>query len=105
METHDNIEKKSHNKTKKLKNFDKILKSTHNKITFFVDPNTGVHTQSIESIWGNVKYFLKLKKGIVGDKQHYLNEWMYRNEFLKGKSVGEQFQIVCSVMNKWFHKC
>ena len=61
--------------------------------------------QGIESQWNSIKWHLKKRKGIVGDKQHHLNEWMFRKEFLDGKPFANQFSTICKVMNKWWHKC
>jgi len=48
----------------------------------FVDPNTGVHTQRIESLWNALKYKIKRMKGVR--REHlplYLKEFMWRNRF------------------------
>lgn len=45
----------------------------------FVDPNTGVHTQNVESAWNTLKLGIKAKKGIRRcDLQAYLDERMWR---------------------------
>ena len=50
---------------------------TVNHSLYFVDPNTGVHTQNIESLWNQVKYKFKKMKGVKREfLQLYLNEFM-----------------------------
>ena len=53
---------------------------TVNHSLHFVDPNTGAHTQNIESYWAKVKLRIKVKKGVFGEKlESYLNEWMWKD--------------------------
>lgn len=50
----------------------------------FVDSQTGIHTQNIESYWNKQKMRIKKMMGIQKDKlQLYLNEWMWRDHFLQ----------------------
>ena len=45
----------------------------------FLDPGTGVHTQTVESYWNRVKTKLKRMKGCDGNQfPSYLNEFMWR---------------------------
>ena len=45
----------------------------------FVDPATGVHTQTVESYWNRVKTKLKRMKGCDGNQlPSYLDEFMWR---------------------------
>ena len=45
----------------------------------FVDPGTGVHTQTVESYWTRVKTKLKRMKGCDGNQlPSYLDEFMWR---------------------------
>jgi hypothetical protein len=45
----------------------------------FVDPVTGVHTQTIESKWNQLKLKQKEKRGVSKDDlQSFLNERMWR---------------------------
>ncbi len=48
----------------------------------FVDPVTGVHTQTIESYWNRAKLRLKKMKG-VSEQQlpSHLDEFMWRERF------------------------
>ena len=53
---------------------------TVNHSLHFVDPNTGAHTQNIESYWAKVKLRIKVKKGVFGEKlESYLSEWMWKD--------------------------
>ena len=52
---------------------------TVNHSLHYVDPHTGVHTQSIESYWANKKYSIKVMKGCLRDHlPSYLQEFMWR---------------------------
>lgn len=53
---------------------------TVNHSVNFVDPGTGVHTQSIESYWTKTKYTFKVMKGVAADSlPSYLEERMWRD--------------------------
>ena len=57
--------------------------NTVNHTLHFVDPNTGVHTQNIESYWNKHKQRIKRMCGCHRDSlDSYLNEfmWMERNK-------------------------
>ena len=55
---------------------------TVNHSVNFVDPQTGVHTQAIESYWARVKHKFKKMKGVDGDHlSGYLDEFMWRERF------------------------
>ena len=64
-----------------------FIHETVNHSIEFVDPETGVHTQNIESFWNKVKMIIKKSKGIIGYKlTEFLKEIMfkeniYRNNF------------------------
>lgn len=56
-----------------------------NHSLFFVDPNTGAHTQAIESYWGKAKLRIKRQKGIYGTLlSEYLNVFMFRDNIYRG---------------------
>ena len=56
----------------------------------FVDPVTGVHTQSIDSYWERVKRKLKRMKGMMGHQlPSYLDEFMWRERY--GKTAHQAF--------------
>ena len=60
----------------------------------FVDPQTGVHTQNIESYWNRVKHKIKTMKGVLGDKiPEYLDEFMLRERH--GRDPEEAFDNIC----------
>ncbi|XP_066917944.1 uncharacterized protein [Clytia hemisphaerica] len=53
---------------------------TVNHTYHFVDPQTGAHTQNIESYWNRFKLKIKAMKGIRRvDLQSYMDEFMWRD--------------------------
>lgn len=59
----------------------------------FVDPATGVHTQTVESYWNRVKTKLKRMKGCDGNQlPSYLDEFMWRERF--GKTGSDALQHI-----------
>ena len=55
---------------------------TINHSVKFVDPSTGVHTQTIESYWAKTKYKFKVMKGVRSDAlPSYLDERMWRDRW------------------------
>lgn len=61
----------------------RVVVHAHN----FVDPQTGVHTQEVESAWSQLKLGQKRRKGLRrGDLQSYLDERMWRQ--WRGGSYG-----------------
>lgn len=59
---------------------------TVNHSLHFVDPQTQANTQAIESYWAKVKYRIKIKKGVYGDKlELYLQEWMWKDNIFNDK--------------------
>ncbi|VDI57254.1 Hypothetical predicted protein [Mytilus galloprovincialis] len=46
----------------------KLKHATVNHSVNFVDPETGVHTQAIESYWAKAKYKFKVMKGVSSDQ-------------------------------------
>lgn len=61
-----------------------MVHETVNHSLNFVDPNTGAHTQNIESTWSKVKQMMR-KKGVMqtsNDLFHsYLSEYLWRRKF------------------------
>ena len=50
----------------------------------FVDPATGVHTQSIESYWAKAKHKFKKMKGVTSDQlPSYLDERMWMTDLVE----------------------
>ena len=67
---------------------------TVNHSVNFVDPDTGVHTQAIESYWAKAKYKFKTMKGVKADSlPSYLDERMWRDCW--GTSTQEAFDNLC----------
>ena len=69
---------------------------TVNHTLHFVDPETGVHTQHVESYWNKHKYRIKSMRGCQRHLlQGYLNEfmWMERNRTCKFLKVCKEFII------------
>ena len=68
--------------------------STVNHSVNFMDPQTGTHTQNIESYWARVKYKFKQMKGVDGDQmESYLDEFMWQERF--GKTAKDTLDICC----------
>jgi hypothetical protein len=62
---------------------------TVNHSISFVCPETGVHTQNIESFWAKQKYRIKQRKGILQENlQDYLYEFMWREIFKENAYIG-----------------
>ncbi|XP_071152157.1 uncharacterized protein [Mytilus edulis] len=60
--------------------------ATVNHSVNFVDPETGVHTQAIESYWAKAKYKFKVMKGVSSDLlPNYLDERMWRDRWGSSK--------------------
>ena len=56
----------------------------------FVDPDTGVHTQNIESYWSKAKTRFKRMKGVAADQlESYLDEIMWRDRY--GRTYEQAF--------------
>ena len=68
--------------------------STVNHSLYFVDPATGVHTQTAESYWNRVKTKFKRMKG-VSERQLalHLDEFMWRERH--GRTAGMAFRNIC----------
>ena len=61
----------------------------------FVDPDTRLHTQAIESQWNKCKSLIKAQKGIIGGKLDViLAELIWKNNI----SEREGFQSVIELM-------
>ena len=57
-----------------------FVHSTVNHSLRFIDPETGAHTQAIESYWAKIKNRIKQRKGVLGEKLDlYLVEWMWKD--------------------------
>ena len=68
---------------------------TVNHSVNFVDPQTGTHTQNIESYWAKTKYKFKVMKGVKAEYlPSYLDERMWRDRF--GRTTEEAFNSICS---------
>ena len=61
----------------------------------FVDPATGVNTQSVESYWNRVKTKFKRMKGVSANQLAlHLDEFMWRERY--GTTAGQAFTNVCA---------
>ena len=50
----------------------------------FIDPATGIHTQTVEGYWKRVKTKLKRMKGCAGDQlPSYIDEFLWRERYGK----------------------
>ena len=59
----------------------------------FVDPATGVHTQTVESYWNRVKTKLKRMKGCDSNQlASYLDEFLWRERY--GKTGNEALRNI-----------
>lgn len=59
-----------------------LQQGTVNHSINFVDPDTGVHTQTIESYWAKAKYRFKEMKGCASHLlPSYLDERMWRDRW------------------------
>jgi hypothetical protein len=67
----------------------------------FVDPDTGTHTQNIESYWTKTKYKFKVMKGVSADAlPSYLDERMWRDSW--GGTTEEAFTNICSQISEQY---
>ena len=75
---------------------------TVNHSLFFVDPVTGVHTQTIESYWNRVKTKLKTMKGVHRDLlPGYLDEFIWREKAGQAKLDAILHKISGSIRCKY----
>lgn len=57
---------------------------THRTVNHFIDRQTGVHTQAIESYWNKHKSHIKTMRGCRRNFLHdYLQEFMWRDRFYR----------------------
>ena len=64
----------------------------------FVDPTTGVNTQTVESYWNRVKRKFKRMTGVSSQQLAlHLDEFMWRERY--GKTAGEAFTNICPDIN------
>ena len=63
-----------------------------NHSAHFVVPQTGVHTQAIESYWNRHKAHIKMMRGCRRDLMHaYIQEFMWRDRFAINAFVNVQY--------------
>jgi len=71
---------------------------TMNHSENFIDPETGAHTQTIESLWGALKRFLRSKGRNIGPHlEEYIAEFLYRR-----KHDGCIFEAIVSVIARYY---
>lgn len=64
----------------------------------FVNPETGVHTQNIESYWNKIKLNFKTMKGVKkSDASSFLIEFMWRE-----RVVGNSFLALLRLISSYF---
>uniref|UniRef100_A0A0L8H004 ISXO2-like transposase domain-containing protein n=1 Tax=Octopus bimaculoides TaxID=37653 RepID=A0A0L8H004_OCTBM len=67
----------------------------------FVDPTTGVHTNSVECYWKNARLRFKTMMGVHTDiVESYLDEFLWREQY--GKTRNECFKNVVKHLSEWF---
>jgi hypothetical protein len=77
---------------------------TVNHSVNFIDPGSGVHTQSIESYWTKTKYKFKVMKGAAADSlPSYLDERMWRDHW--GATTKDAFESICKSYKKKLNLC
>ena len=82
---------RAYNQVQQLPNV--LTHQTVNHSVNFVDPQTGVHTQAIESYRARVKYKFKRMKGLDGNHlASYLDEFMWRERF--GKTTDDTLENI-----------
>ena len=76
----------------------------------FVDPTSGVNTQTVESYWNRVKTKFKRMMGVTSAQLAlHLDEFMWRKR--RGKTASQAFNNVCAdistyiIMEKWQYIC
>ena len=73
----------------------RFMNYTHNSVVherYYVDPNTGIHSNWIENFWGNMKIKLKSVRGSQGDMlDGRIDEYLYR---YNRKGEGPMFQLM-----------
>ncbi|KAG0425435.1 hypothetical protein DMUE_6032 [Dictyocoela muelleri] len=70
---------------------------SHRKITHkynFVDPNTGVHTQNVESFNNKLKLFIKLQKGCIAENRKILLTYFLFCDYFKEKAFEELLNLL-----------
>jgi len=62
-----------------------FMHETVNHSLNFINPISGVHTQSIESLWNKLKSRLKALMGLSNNSlKEHLKEWMYKDNIAQG---------------------
>ena len=73
-----------------------------NHTLHFVDPLTGVHTNTIEGLWSEVKRFFRKHGGINhGNLQDYLDEFTFRYMFCCDPDT--RFFVIGKVVAKYWN--
>ena len=85
---------------KGYKNLDKegFAHWTVNHSLYFVDPDTGIHTNTIESMWRHAKVYL-LSYNRQSEFQYYLYEYLFRKCLAKGVNVFTEFLEIVREIN------
>ena len=68
---------------------------------FYVDPITGVHTNTIEGLWGVVKSKIKTLRGVYRHTlQWHLDEFVFRRSFIKNHN--QAFELIAKAVGKYY---
>ena len=74
---------------------------TVNRCLHFVDQNTAVHTQNIESYWQRVKDRFKSMRGVSSEQlPGYLDEYMWRQRY--GRTKIDAFNNIITHINNQY---
>jgi transposase-like protein len=69
-----------------------------NHSLYFVDPNTNVHTQNIESYWSKIKLRIKMSKDIIKNNMKlFLNKSIFKDNISQN-----DFSIILDLIKSYY---